>query len=371
MADASDCSERRQTRDLRKTGLHPDHWHPLARSHEVPKGGAFATSFAGEPIVLVRPERGEIFALEDRCAHRQVPLSDGVVKGERVQCGYHCWTYDRTGRCVSVPYLDAERRMPNGVKSYPVREAYGFVFVYPGDPERLNEAVFPEIAAYDDPNYKTRTLDRRIGCHYGFMHENLMDMNHQFLHRRLMGKIRATLKDFERGENHVEARYTFARGGGRQSFGEKIMIGEPARTAQDHDRNLMVIRTEYPWQTLTFQIAGADGPALDLWNFYTPLDAAQRTNRTLGLMMIRKPKKLPPFSLNLLWPLVVWFTESIFAEDQDVVEAEQRAFDAQGADWNQEVFPAIRALKDLLRDRGLPIVDGPPAAPEIQLAELR
>jgi renierapurpurin 18,18'-hydroxylase len=31
---------------------------------------------------------------------------------------------------------------------------------------------------------------------------------------------------------------------------------------------------------------------------------------------------------------------------------EQAAHDAQGADWNREVFPPIRALRKLLRECG-------------------
>jgi phenylpropionate dioxygenase-like ring-hydroxylating dioxygenase large terminal subunit len=57
----------------------------------------------------------------------------GVVIGEQLQCGYHCWAYDRTGACVSIPYLDRNRTLPNGVRSYACREAYGFVFVFPGN----------------------------------------------------------------------------------------------------------------------------------------------------------------------------------------------------------------------------------------------
>ena len=32
---------------------------------------------------------------------------------------------------------------------------------------------------------------------------------------------------------------------------------------------------------------------------------------------------------------------------------EQAAHDAQGADWNQEVFPPIRKLRELLRECGV------------------
>jgi Phenylpropionate dioxygenase and related ring-hydroxylating dioxygenases, large terminal subunit len=101
-----------ELRRLRRTGLHPDFWYPLARARDLRPGKALGVSFAGEPIVLVRPQNGAVFALEDRCAHRQVPLHLGVVRGDRVQCGYHCWTYDRSGACVNVPYLDAVAGFP-------------------------------------------------------------------------------------------------------------------------------------------------------------------------------------------------------------------------------------------------------------------
>jgi phenylpropionate dioxygenase-like ring-hydroxylating dioxygenase large terminal subunit len=65
--------------DIRKTAIDPNFWYPLARSRDVKAGKAHAVSFAGEPIVLIRPRDGEVYALENRCAHRQVPLHIGVV----------------------------------------------------------------------------------------------------------------------------------------------------------------------------------------------------------------------------------------------------------------------------------------------------
>ena len=165
-----------ETPDLRKTGSHPDFWYPLARSGDLKNGTVKGVSFAGDPIVLVRTETGTLFALEYRCAHRQVPLHQGVVQGERLQCGYHCWTYDSTGKCVTVPYLDKDKNLPLGVQGYPCREAYGLVFIFPGDPTHLAAVPFPNIPTRVDPNYKTRYLDRQVACHYSFMHENLMDM---------------------------------------------------------------------------------------------------------------------------------------------------------------------------------------------------
>ena len=48
-------------------------------------GKTLGRRFAGQPIVLYRGKSGQVFALEDRCAHRQVPLHLGVVSGDELE----------------------------------------------------------------------------------------------------------------------------------------------------------------------------------------------------------------------------------------------------------------------------------------------
>jgi renierapurpurin 18,18'-hydroxylase len=343
-----------EPRDIRKTGTHPDFWYPIARSTDLKTGKLRAVSFAGEPIVLLRTASGSVFALEDRCAHRQVPLHLGVVEDDCIKCAYHGWKYNHSGKCVSVPYLEKCSLRPNNVRHFPCREAYGLIFIYPGDLENLDSVAFPEIPSATDPRYKTRYLDRLVQCHFTFMHENLMDMNHQFLHRRFMGGIKTTLIDTRSGENWVEADYTFSRASGKQPIGEKLILSR-AGQPDPKGRDLMTIRTGYPYQTLQFRTAGSAHPALDLWNCYVPRDKAQRTNHTYGLMMIRRPSMR--FLLDLAWPAVIWFTNSIFAEDREICELEQAAFDQQGADRNHEIFPLIRLLRKVLTQNSVPMAD--------------
>ncbi len=333
--------------------INPDFWHPVAWSRELRTGHPLAVRFAGQPIVLARPRTGPIFALEDRCAHRQVPLSNGLVEGAGLRCGYHGWTYDSAGACTDVPYLGRAcdgTRLPNGVRSYPVVEKAGLILVFPGDPALASVVPAPALGSVANPAYKTRRFGREIGCHYSFMHENLMDMNHQFLHRRLMGQIRPRFVGQSAGEGWVEARYTFARMGGKQPLGEALVFGQRRGVgAASGDRDVMTIRTEYPYQTLRI-VTDSAVPVMDLWITYAPLDREQRRIRSFGLLSVHKPKI--PGLLEAFWPLLVLFTERIFAEDREIVELEQAAHDAQGADWNQEVFPVIRNLRALLRQRG-------------------
>jgi phenylpropionate dioxygenase-like ring-hydroxylating dioxygenase large terminal subunit len=169
--------------DLRRVGAHPDYWYPVAWSEELKVGKTLGRRFAGLPIVLYRGKSGQVFALEDRCAHRQVPLHLGVVSGDELKCHYHGWTYNRAGKCVNVPYLGTDRQ-PTGVKGYPAREVDGLIFVFPGDTTLAESRLPKALGSSQRKDYKTRQLNREVACHYTFMHENLFDMNHQFMHRK-------------------------------------------------------------------------------------------------------------------------------------------------------------------------------------------
>ncbi len=344
--------------DLRRTAANPDYWYPLAWSDELRAGRVLGRRFAGEPIALYRGVSGQVFALEDRCAHRQVPLHLGVVTGDGLKCHYHGWAYDCAGKCVDVPYLGKERR-PNGVRSYPVREIDGLIFIFPGHPSLADARVPSSLGSSQRRDYKTRRLNREVACHYTFMHENLFDMNHQFMHRRQMGSIRASCLGRRHGEHWAEVEYTFSRTEGKSSVGERVIVdlmrnrGEGRRDFHDHMR----IRTDYPSQSLKVwvgrDIHESQDPVLDVWLCYTPLAADQRANRTFGYLSVKKPPI--PGLIHLVWPFVVWFTENIFREDKEIVEYEQRAHDAQGADRNNEVFPALRDLRGVLARCGVPM----------------
>ena len=344
--------------DLRRMGAHPDHWYAVAWSDELQAGKTLGRRFAGEPIVLYRGKSGRVFALEDRCAHRQVPLHLGVVNGDELKCHYHGWSYDCTGKCVDVPYLGKER-LPNGVKGYPAREIDGLIFIFPGDPALAEERAPKSLGASQRKDYKTRRLNREVTCHYTFMHENLFDMNHQFMHRKNMGSIKAQCIGRQHGDNWAQVEYSFSRTGGKSSMGEKVIV-KLARDRRDLKKDFsdhMRIRTDYPTQSLKVWVGRGirleDDPVLEVWLNYTPLDAEQRTNRTYGYLSVKKPPI--PGLIHMAWPFVTWFTERIFAEDKEIVEYEQAAYDAQGTDWNNEVFPAIRDLRAVLARCGLPM----------------
>ncbi|HVY62156.1 MAG TPA: Rieske 2Fe-2S domain-containing protein [Planctomycetota bacterium] len=64
-----------------------------ASAKELPPGGRLAVEVAGRALALFNVE-GRLFAIEDRCAHQFVPLSDGALSGTRLTCRWHGWSYE-------------------------------------------------------------------------------------------------------------------------------------------------------------------------------------------------------------------------------------------------------------------------------------
>jgi phenylpropionate dioxygenase-like ring-hydroxylating dioxygenase large terminal subunit len=340
--------------DLRRVGMNPDFWFPVALSKDVRRGKAYATSFAGQAIALYRGHGGGVHALEDRCAHRQVPLSMGVVDGEALRCCYHGWAYRGDGRIAQIPYLSrGDARPPRGVRGYPVREAYGLVFVFPGDPARADAVALPDLPDVASGRYRTMTFSRTVRCHYSFLHENLLDMNHQFLHRGVVGRLHPELLGYETRPDSVEARYLFTHTGGKRNRGAGMLAGEGLGGGGGGSADVMTIRTQYPYQTLDLVPEKAAAPVLRLWAAYVPEDAGQRVCHAYGLLMVSRPRF--PGVLHLAWPLIRRFTERVFAEDRMAVEAEQRAWNEAGRDRNHEVFPLILDVREVLRINGVPL----------------
>jgi len=82
----------------------------------------------GEYRIALFNVAGTIFAIDDRCPHRQGPLSEGYLDGFLITCPWHGWQYDvRDGHCDTF----AEK----SVARYPVRvDDAGVHVTLPGAP---------------------------------------------------------------------------------------------------------------------------------------------------------------------------------------------------------------------------------------------
>jgi vanillate O-demethylase monooxygenase subunit len=168
------------------TAFARDQWYVAAYAAEV--GRTFlARTVLGEPIVFYRTQDGRAVALADRCVHRRYPLSESRLDGDDVVCGYHGFTYDPSGACVSVP---GQTRVPRTarVAAYPVAEVDSFVWVWIGDPAAADETTIPRAPHMADPEYVTVSGMEPIDCDYGLLVDNLLDLSHEtYLHGGYIG----------------------------------------------------------------------------------------------------------------------------------------------------------------------------------------
>lgn len=81
-------------------------WNYLCLEAELPATGSYRTTFAGEtPVVVVRDDDNEIYAFENRCAHRGALIAlEKSGKAENFQCVYHAWSYNRQGDLTGVAF---------------------------------------------------------------------------------------------------------------------------------------------------------------------------------------------------------------------------------------------------------------------------
>ena len=64
-------------------------WLAIGKPDDIPTLGARVVKTARGPVALFKTRTGEIFALLDRCPHKNGPLSEGMVHGSTVTCPLH------------------------------------------------------------------------------------------------------------------------------------------------------------------------------------------------------------------------------------------------------------------------------------------
>lgn len=69
-------------------------WTDIGAVTDIPRRGARRVPTPHGDIAVFRTGDGDIYALYDRCPHKNGPLSQGIVHGRTVTCPLHSWTID-------------------------------------------------------------------------------------------------------------------------------------------------------------------------------------------------------------------------------------------------------------------------------------
>lgn len=104
----------------------PVGWYTVARSRDVASRQIVPLELAGAEIVLFRTTAGQLHAVGAHCPHMGTHLRHGQVLGEELRCPMHHWRVDGAGTAR------AGGRVCARVRTWPVEERYGLVFVHLG-----------------------------------------------------------------------------------------------------------------------------------------------------------------------------------------------------------------------------------------------
>jgi vanillate O-demethylase monooxygenase subunit len=141
----------------------------------------------GESMVFYRGAEGQAVALEDFCPHRGAPLSLGFVKDGNLVCGYHGLEMGCEGKTIAMPGQRV-RGFP-AIRSFPVVERYGFVWVWPGQADKASLDLLPKFDFFDNPAWAYGGGLYHIACDYRLMVDNLMDLTHEtYVHANSIGQ---------------------------------------------------------------------------------------------------------------------------------------------------------------------------------------
>ncbi len=305
-------------------------WYVAAWAHEI-DAGPIGRTIMDEPIVFFRGAGGTVAALEDSCAHRYMPLSQGKVLDGSIQCPYHGLIYDASGACVGIP---GQLRVPPGaaVRAYPVAERWRYLWVWMGDPAAADEDLIPNYYWNDDPHWVAVGDYFYVRGSYRLLIDNLLDLSHvAFVHATTLGTdgVANFPVKVRRGENTIHV--------------DRWILGEPAPPM--------------------FKLVGNFDGAVDRWQLiqyqepsHFMIDVgcavagtgATEGDRSQGITMFSNHTLTPETekSTHYFWHHARNFrldepalterlasaTKTAFGEDVEIIEAQQNRMDRAPAD---------------------------------------
>lgn len=168
-------------------------WYVAALAGELKPGQLFHRRIVGEPVVMFRKPTGVPFALYDRCPHRFAPLHLGKLKGDHIECGYHGLRFDCAGVCVHNPHGDGRIPRTAAVRSYPLIEKHGLLWVWMGIADRADPTLIPDYSFVTHGHANALSLGYLMtAANYQLVTDNIMDLSHaDYLHSPILNSLGA------------------------------------------------------------------------------------------------------------------------------------------------------------------------------------
>ncbi|MBX3017384.1 MAG: Rieske 2Fe-2S domain-containing protein [Bdellovibrionaceae bacterium] len=313
------------------------HWQYLIDTRRLPKGKPAKSYLNGKPVVIV-PRGASFDVFEDRCPHRNYPLSEGRLtsSGELV-CSYHGWKFDAQGELCDRPGLMEKKPPRFCLKRYPVALADGVLFVVDPEPGKETPPLPQWLRDLQDPAWNSFRYVENVSSRKIALLENLLDPFHtHFVH---VPFLRA---DHDRHLVDVTAKL---------DAGSRVL--ELTYTGEPKPSGLISRVLEKDRQKTVGRYVDPDAAVLEYWSSrgldlrVTLAVADKPDGRCEGILVFQSPRT---WYFGLMKPLFRLFTGFLVKQDFRTLEVQeqcQRDFPDKDAWVSTEdyVYKAIQKMR--------------------------
>ncbi len=191
-----------------------EYWVPACRSARLEADGApERIRLFGENFVAFRATDGRVGFMQEACPHRCASLALARNEDNGLRCVFHGWKFNVDGQCVDAPTEPRAQRerfaasVP--VRSHPVHEAGGLVWVYMGA-----AATPPRFPDYEF----TRLPDDQVQPYRGIIRTNWLQGLEALLDSAHVTFLHSANLNSERGRSYFKAESDYMLGDGAPAF---------------------------------------------------------------------------------------------------------------------------------------------------------
>lgn len=275
-------------------------WLPISSVRALESQNPIAVRLLGEDLVVWK-SGDEVLVWQDLCVHRGTRLSLGRVRANTLQCPYHGWTYNVSGKCIHMP-AHPEQTPPEKaqVRTFQSRIAYDVVWVTLGEPAS-DVPAFPE---WHDPTYrKVFCGPYPVQASAPRIVENFLDVAHfPFVHEGILGD--AAHPEIDDYEAEITAQGVVARN-------VRIYQPDPYGTGKG-DTVTYTYRSTRPLSAYFVKESGNLGFSILL--FITPHD---KTESTAYMWMAMN------YGFEIPEPELVAYQNKIFSQDAPILRSQR------------------------------------------------
>ena len=146
--------------------------------------------YFGEDMVLYRGKSGTVYAVGAYCPHMGTHLAKNTtsyvvqdkehIEGENIRCPYHGWRFGPDGQCNEIPYSPAPIPKTACLKSWPVKEHAGCIWLWHDAEGGAPEYDVPAFTDYDSAEWTKWVIDDlgTLDCHPQEVIDNMADKAH-------------------------------------------------------------------------------------------------------------------------------------------------------------------------------------------------